>query len=140
MTAFALASIVVPLIDQAVKRLVTARLRALPLSLGPFGDIRVVPSHIWIMRGGRVPGRRLMWVVWVIAAVALAVSSARAPRFGVWFGLMTGGALSHALETSWRGSIVDYIRLRFWPAFDLADVALVIGAAASAILVVASIA
>jgi lipoprotein signal peptidase len=140
MTAFVLTSIVVAVIDQAVKLLVRARLRALPLSLGPFGDICVVSNRIWMMRGSRVPGLLLMWALWVVAAVALAMLSARAPRFSVWFGLMTGGALSHALETSWRGSIVDYIRLRFWPAFNLADVALVIGAAASAILIVANIA
>jgi signal peptidase II len=50
------------------------------------------------------------------------------PALGGPFGLMLGGALSHALETSVRGSVCDYVCLRFWPAFDLADVALAVGA------------
>ena len=37
--------------------------------------------------------------------------------------------MSHALETSLRGCIIDYVRLRFWPAFNLADVAITVGAA-----------
>jgi lipoprotein signal peptidase len=41
---------------------------------------------------------------------------------------MLGGSLSHAWETTVHGSVSDYVCLRFWPAFDLADVALTIGA------------
>jgi hypothetical protein len=50
------------------------------------------------------------------------------PAIGWSFGLLLGAALSHALETSLRGSICDYVCLRFWPAFNLADVALTVGA------------
>ena len=48
--------------------------------------------------------------------------------FGVFVGLLLGGSLSNAVESSMRGSITDYICLRFWPAFNLADLALAAGA------------
>jgi lipoprotein signal peptidase len=43
-------------------------------------------------------------------------------------GLLLGGSLSHAVESSLRGSIADYVCFRFWPAFNLADLALAVGA------------
>ena len=45
-----------------------------------------------------------------------------------WVGMLLGGSSSHALESAVRGSISDYICLRFWPAFNLADVAITVGA------------
>lgn len=50
------------------------------------------------------------------------------PRLRRSWGLLLGGSLSHAVESSLRGSITDYICLRFWPAFNLADLALAAGA------------
>ena len=39
-----------------------------------------------------------------------------------------GGSLSHGIESSSRGWICDYVCLRFWPAFNIADVAITVGA------------
>lgn len=50
------------------------------------------------------------------------------PSCGLFAGLLLGGSLSHLIESAVRGSICDYIRLRFWPAFNLADVAITAGA------------
>jgi len=41
--------------------------------------------------------------------------------------LLLGGSLSHVIETSRRGRVCDYVCLRFWPAFNLADAAITIG-------------
>jgi lipoprotein signal peptidase len=128
MTAFVLGLIGVPLLDHAVKLLVRARLRHRSISLGPVGAIRVTPAPIWLMRrGGRwTPGA--MWVLWILAAGALVIVCGRVPSLALPFGLILGGSLSHAVEISVRGFISDYICLRFWPSFDLADVALTVGA------------
>jgi signal peptidase II len=119
----------VPLLDQAVKLLVRHRLRRGSISLGPLGALRVAPAPLWMMRG---PGQRTpatIWTLWLLAAVALAIAAARAPALALPAGLVLGGSLSHAVEISLCGSVCDYICLRFWPAFDLADVALTVGAA-----------
>ena len=46
----------------------------------------------------------------------------------MFVGLLLGGSLSNALESSLRGTVSDYVCLRFWPAFNLADLALAAGA------------
>jgi signal peptidase II len=62
------------------------------------------------------------------SAVPLVIVSALLPSSAAFVGLLLGGSLSHAVESSLRGSITDYICLRFWPAFNLADLALTAGA------------
>jgi lipoprotein signal peptidase len=69
-----------------------------------------------------------LWFVWLTAAVALVLCSALAPFNSVFVGLLLGSSLSHAIESSLRGSITDYVCLRIWPAFNLADLALTAGA------------
>jgi lipoprotein signal peptidase len=56
-----------------------------------------------------------------------------APSYGGFAGLLLGGSLSHLLETTRRGWICDYVCLRFWPAFNLADVALTAGTIGTAL-------
>ncbi len=138
MTAFVLGLMLVPVVDQAVKRLVLRRAGRGSLSLGVLGHVRLVQTQIWMMRAVRWVTPRAMWVIWVAAASASAIICALVPAFGWSLGLLLGGALSHALETSLRGSICDYVCLRFWPAFNIADVALAVGALGLAIELVAA--
>jgi lipoprotein signal peptidase len=64
----------------------------------------------------------------VVAAVPFVLVSAAIPSSTIFVGLLLGGSLSHAVEASLRGAVSDYVCLRFWPAFNLADVALAAGA------------
>ncbi len=46
-------------------------------------------------------------------------------------GLMLGGALGNLVDRVFRGhggSVVDFIHFGFWPTFNVADVAIVVGA------------
>jgi lipoprotein signal peptidase len=114
--------------DQAIKLLVRTRIAHRPVSLGILGSVRMVHGKIWSMGASRGWSLGAMWIVWLACAGVSGVICALAPDFGLSLGLLLGGALSHAIETSMRGSICDYVCLRFWPAFNLADVALVAGA------------
>jgi signal peptidase II len=118
----------VPLLDQSVKLLVRHRLRDGSISLGPVGALRVTLAPIWLMRGRERSTVGAMWALWILGAGAIAIIVARVPSLAFPCALLLGGSLSHAAEMSLRGSITDYICLRFWPAFDLADVALTAGA------------
>lgn len=69
-----------------------------------------------------------MWALWLLAAGAVTLLCALAPSCGWFAGLLLGGSLSHGLESSVRGGVSDYVCLRFWPAFNLADVAIGVGA------------
>lgn len=73
----------------------------------------------------------LLWFASLIAAIIL-------QRSGVWFqsrvalfglGLAFGGAAGNLLDILRRRYVVDFIDLRWWPTFNLADVAIVVGLA-----------
>ncbi|MGH7268612.1 MAG: signal peptidase II [Candidatus Rokuibacteriota bacterium] len=139
MTLFVLGLIAVPLLDQALKLLVRRRLRRRSFALGPAGRVQAIEAQIWMLRAPGPWTPRMMWTLWAVGAGALTVVSGLVPSCAWASGLVVGGALSHAAEVSLRGSVCDYVCLRFWPAFDLADVALTVGAAGTLIEVVAAI-
>jgi signal peptidase II len=114
--------------DQALKLLLCRRMGSAGLALGQFGDVRIVAGRLWLRRLARDCGGAGIWCLWLAAAIPLAVASTLLPVSAAFVGLLLGGSLSHAVESSLRGSITDYICLRFWPAFNLADLALVVGA------------
>jgi hypothetical protein len=120
--------VLVPVLDHAVKLAVRHALAQRAVSLGSLGELRAGPADIWIGRAGRRVTPLAMWIVWIAAAAAVVVFDARLSWSGWFPGLLLGGSLSHALEISMRGAVCDYVRLRFWPAFDLADVAIAAGA------------
>lgn len=80
------------------------------------------------------------WQRWFFLAIAVAASAwltwtLSAPRGtteALSFSLILGGALGNALDRAVRGQVVDYLDFHLggwhWPAFNLADVAIVAGA------------
>jgi signal peptidase II len=114
--------------DQALKFLLRRSMGSDALALGPFGSVRVVAGRLWLQRlGGPCSGAEI-WCFWGAGAAPLLIASTLVPSSAAFVGLLLGGSLSHAVESSLRGSITDYVCLRFWPAFNLADLALVVGA------------
>ncbi|MGN6512514.1 MAG: signal peptidase II [Lysobacteraceae bacterium] len=84
------------------------------------------------------------WQKYLFVALALAVSAvlarwlAKTPR-GDWrtalpFALVIGGALGNLVDRLLHGHVVDFIqwywRDHYWPAFNIADSAIVVGAVA----------
>lgn len=83
------------------------------------------------------------WQVWFLGAISVAVSISilvwlsRLPRREVWTGialsLIVGGALGNLLDRILQGQVTDFIQLYvshfYWPAFNIADSAICIGAA-----------
>lgn len=49
------------------------------------------------------------------------------PYTPVWIGLLVGGALSNVLDRAYGGAVTDYVDPVLWPAFNLADAAIVAG-------------
>jgi signal peptidase II len=58
-------------------------------------------------------------------------SGSRAEGAGI--ALMAGGAAGNVLDRIRLGFVVDYLDLRVWPVFNLADVAIVVGAGVLAV-------
>ncbi|MDQ2636652.1 MAG: signal peptidase II [Actinomycetota bacterium] len=118
-------AVVVLGIDQGVKLLVRSG-QFESVRLGPFGYLRLVTGRLWSRRLAEHPPKAL-WL-WTVSAVTLVAATAAVPSSPVFVGLLLGGSLSNIVETSLRGSITDFVCLRFWPAFNVADVALAAGA------------
>jgi signal peptidase II len=127
MIAIAAGLFLVPTLDQAVKLLVLRGLGPASVPLGPFGKLHVVKSRIWLTQVGSRANLNAVWGAWFFAAAGLAILCSWYPACGWFAGLLLGGSLSHALETSLRGCIIDYVDLRIWPAFNLADAAITLG-------------
>jgi signal peptidase II len=87
------------------------------------------------------------WQRWFFLAIALAVSAwltwmltrPRDKSEALSFSLILGGALGNAYDRAARGQVIDYLDFHLagwhWPAFNLADVAITVGAV---LLVIAS--
>ena len=43
------------------------------------------------------------------------------------FALVVGGAMGNALDRLARGAVVDFVHVRFWPVFNVADVLVAVG-------------
>ena len=118
----------IPLVDQALKLLLRRAIGPESISLGRLGSLRIVKARIWWARAQRSPSLAVMWAVWLLAACSLVIMTIPAPSWGWCAGLILGGSLSHLLETSFQNFVTDYVCLRFWPSFNLADVAITVGA------------
>ena len=66
-------------------------------------------------------------VVWMV--VFFARSGARHPVLPAALGLLIGGSLSNLVDRIRLHHVTDFIDLRWWPAFNLADSFIVIGVA-----------
>ena len=76
---------------------------------------------------------------WLLVAMALAVlalfffafrdAAAKSPLVRVAFGAIVGGAIGNIVDRFHYGSVVDFIDLRWWPVFNVADSCITIGVA-----------
>ena len=66
-------------------------------------------------------------VGWML--VYFAKAGARHPILPVALGLLIGGSLSNLIDRLRLGHVTDFLDLRFWPAFNLADTFIVVGVA-----------
>jgi signal peptidase II len=116
--------------DQASKALV---LRAGPHQ--PGGDRRFVRVRRGLNRHGVLgslspPTLLALWgTTLVLVTLALCDEAIHRSILGpVGFGAAVGGATGNMLDRVRLGAIVDFIAIGWWPAFNLADVAIVSGA------------
>jgi signal peptidase II len=84
------------------------------------------------------PGRGAVISVLALVVVAILLRSGRyatKPAMAVAIGLVSGGALGNLIDRAFRagdgllgGGVVDFIDLQWWPVFNVADCAIVVGA------------
>lgn len=75
-------------------------------------------------------GGPIVYAVTGLALVALiGYLLARPQHRWLWLptGMLLGGALGNLLDRLMRGSVIDFIKLPHWPAFNLADTSITLG-------------
>jgi signal peptidase II len=119
--------------DQVTKQIVVSQLelgQSVHL-LGPL-EIRHVTNE------GIAFGLFSAWATVVTVLTVLAVgwmlfyfarAGARHPVLPVALGLLVGGSVANLIDRVRLGHVTDYLDLRFWPAFNLADSFIVVGVA-----------
>jgi signal peptidase II len=109
--------------------------------LAPGGGVLRLAAGRRPLVAGAAPPLALL-AAWLAAAscagAALAVDARLAadPRAGAGIVAALAAAASNLGDRLARGEIVDFIAIGRWPAFNLADVAIVAGAAAAAVALV----
>lgn len=81
-----------------------------------------------VLRGS---GQLLLLAALVVVGLTLAWFFLNRHQESAWsfvaLGLVTGGALGNIADRVFRGEVVDFIDLGWWPVFNFADVAIVAG-------------
>jgi signal peptidase II len=116
--------------DLTLKSLLRRGMGTSAAPLGAVGKVQVVDGRLWLQQMRAPSSRLLLCSVWLAAALALLIIGHWIPFSPAFAGLLLGGSLSNAAEYARRGAVSDYICLRFWPAFNLADIAVAVGAIA----------
>ncbi|MEA2473367.1 MAG: signal peptidase [Thermoleophilaceae bacterium] len=131
--AWRLAGVVAALVvvaDQALKQMVVSSIERGHSENVFFGiDITYVRNH-GVAFGALGGGGSLIVVLTAAALLGLAVYFAlNARRAALWLpvGMVAGGALGNLADRARDGSVIDYLDPSLWPAFNLADAAIVIG-------------
>jgi signal peptidase II len=117
--------------DQLTKRLAVERLARGPLHIiGPISLRLEYNTGLAFSLGSGSAWPQVLAVVAFIGVLVLATRGLRSDLLAVGLGLVLGGALGNLADrfvSGHGGAIVDFVRVGFWPTFNLADAAIVVG-------------
>jgi signal peptidase II len=128
--------------DQLTKQLVVSQ-----LAFGDSVDVIGPMSIHHVRNSGIAFGLFSTWASAVTVLTAIAVAwmigyfaraGARHPILPVALGLLIGGSVANLVDRVRLGYVIDFLDLRYWPAFNLADVFIVGGVAILLAAVVAA--
>jgi len=119
--------------DQGSKLLVTSSLGR-GESVDVFFGLDLTNTRNTGVAFGALEGRGAIvgLLIGVVLVVLLGYFAANATREWLWLpvGMLLGGAAGNLLDRAREGAVIDFIDPVAWPAFNLADVAIVLGVAA----------
>jgi signal peptidase II len=118
-------------IDQLVKAFVISRLgEGQAVSFGAVAFRRVTNNKVL---ASSLRSRAALGSLWAAEVVFFVAVAKLGPFFqgstaAIAIGVALGGAGSNLLDRLFRDGVVDFIDFGFWPVFNVADVAIVVGA------------
>ena len=128
--------------DQLTKAIVTNRLDLGDEVhvIGPFSIHHVTNSGIAFGLFARATPIVILLTTIAVAWMLyfFARSGSRHPVLPVALGLVIGGSVSNLIDRARLGHVTDFIDLKYWPAFNLADSFIVVGVAALLLALIAA--
>jgi signal peptidase II len=115
-------------VDQATKALVLARLGPddrIPVAGDVFGIVLRYNTGGAFGMGQGAPV--FFFVATILIVVVATVWGWRTPALAGPVGLVVGGGLGTLVDRVRHGRVVDFLDLSFWPTFNVADSAIVVG-------------
>jgi signal peptidase II len=134
-----LAAAVVVGLDQATKQWALDSLRDAPIDLIE-GVLRL---RLTFNSGGAfgllqgLPGFFLVATLVIVGGILIGARKVDDHRWAIPLGMVLGGGVGNAVDRLLRdtdGAVVDFIDLHVWPVFNIADMAIVLGALAILVL------
>lgn len=132
--AFWLAAAAAFALDQWTKQLVVTSFA--------IGESRIAVPHLiyWTFVQNRAGAFGLFGTqTWLLVAMAIGVlavfwfafrdQAAQSLLVRIAFGAIVGGAIGNIVDRFHRGFVVDFIDLRWWPVFNVADSCITVGVA-----------
>jgi signal peptidase II len=117
-------------LDQATKAVVRGSIpRGGREEVLPFLDL-VHTRNSGVAFGALAGGRAIVTVVIAVALVALlAYFATHVHRRLAWLptGMLLGGALGNVVDRVRDGAVTDFVKVPYWPAFNVADTSITLG-------------
>ena len=131
LTSMFLAAGLAMFLDQASKKLALSRIKEKPHSPERSGPrLRLTRNRTIAL--GLVRSRGALVLLWAVAVIGTILLILHAPLLQghaaqLGLGVAIGGATSNLLDMLRRGGVVDFIDLRVWPVFNVADAFIFVG-------------
>ncbi len=138
MVAGAVAALVV-LADQLSTTWAVERLSRGPIHvIGPLElELQYNSGSAFSLFQGMAPLLAAVAIVLVVVLVVF-IRRVRSDALAASLGLVTGGAIGNLADRLFRshhGEVADFIALHFWPTFNVADAAIVVGGILAALII-----
>jgi len=112
------------LLDQALKAYVAIRQPQVDLGLIYFHFVQNTGASFGIFQGNNTA---FIWISFIaIGAIMMSVKSIK-KQYEIPLSIITAGIIGNMIDRLFRGFVVDFIDLKWWPVFNIADSAIFIG-------------
>lgn len=103
------------------------------------GSVSVIPGWLDLSLSsnsggafGILPGGRVLFLVALtilLVGLVVGINRIRSCPRAIGFGLLAGGAIGNGLDRlrNEGGYVTDFIRFKWWPTFNVADIGIVVG-------------
>jgi lipoprotein signal peptidase len=113
--------------DQASKWLVRRGQADLPFEIGWGVRLQLV-SNRGVSFGRLTSSGDLVLILVAVLAAGLALGLlCGPPRYRFALGVLLGGALGNLIDRIRFGAVIDFVDVPWWPTFNVADAAIVVG-------------